>query len=168
MSWITDVQYKPAATVCECPNGTYDIKIADIKVESYQGNNVLAVYLNINCQQWNKIPYRHAIFQGDNFDYGFSRLCDCFGVNLEEVRGGNWQPFVGKVGKAEFSHYKIKKVVTGYDPAGKPIEEWKPEKSQYVNAKLLAKELPTQEEKTAPVNNSNDKEAEKAFDSFIW
>ena len=144
MSWYTNAQYKPAAAVCECPDGTYGIMIADIRTESYQGNNVLAVYLNIDCPQWNKIPYRHALFQGDNFDYGFSRLCDCFGVRLEDVVGGRWQPFVGKTGRAEFSHQKAKKVVTGYDPSGRPIEEWKTERSQYANARLLPK-APQQE-----------------------
>lgn len=146
MSWFTDAQYKPAAAVCECPDGTYDIMIVDIKIETYQGNNVMAVYLNINCPQWNKIPYKHALYQGDNFDYGFSRLCDCFGVKLEDVVGGNWQPFVNKIGRAEFSHQKQKKVVTGYDQAGRPIEEWKTEKSQYANAKLIAKGQPQQQQ----------------------
>jgi hypothetical protein len=100
---------------------------------------VLVVFFNVNAPTWNRIPYRHTIFEGENFDYGYSRLCDCFGVNIAETIGGNFNPFVNKIGKAEFSHTKQKKVVTGYDQSGKPIEEWKTEKSQYVNAKLIEK-----------------------------
>ena len=140
MSWITNAQYVPATKSCECQDGTYDIMICDVKYEQYQGKNVLAVFFHVNAPTWNKIPYRHTIFEGDNFDYGLSRLCDCFGVNFQEVIGGNFNPFVNKVGKAEFSHTKQKKVVTGYDQSGKPIEEWKTEKSQYVNAKLIEKQ----------------------------
>lgn len=140
MSWITNAQYVPATKSCECQDGTYDISLCDVKYEQYQGKNVLAVFFTVNAPSWNKIPYRHTIFEGDNFDYGLSRLCDCFGVNFQEVIGGNFNPFVNKVGKAEFSHTKQKKVVTGYDQAGKPIEEWKTEKSQYVNAKLIEKQ----------------------------
>ncbi|MBR1721361.1 MAG: hypothetical protein IJ727_02575, partial [Treponema sp.] len=51
-----------------------------------------------------------------------------------------------KIGRAEFSHQKQKKVVTGYDQAGRPIEEWKTEKSQYANAKLIAKGQPQQQQ----------------------
>lgn len=142
MSWFTNAQYKPEASVCEVPDGTYDIMIADIRIESYNGKQLLAIYLNVNCPAWNHIPYRHTIFEGDNFDYGFSRLCDCFGTEFSQCLNGNWQPFVNKVGKASFSHTKTKKVVTGYDQSGKPIEEWKTEKSDFVNAKLLKKQTP--------------------------
>jgi len=137
MSWYTNAQYKPETAACEVPDGTYDIKIADIREESYNGKRLLAVYLNINSQAWNRIPYRHTIFEGDNFDYGFSRLCDCFGTDFNQCLNGNWQPFVNKCGKATFTHTKTKKVVTGYGPDGKPVEEWKTEKSDFVNAKLL-------------------------------
>lgn len=150
MSWITNAQYVPAPKSCECQDGTYDIMICDVKYEQYQGKNVLAVFFHVNAPTWNKIPYRHTIFEGENFDYGLSRLCDCFGVNFQEVIGGNFNPFVNKVGKAEFSHTKQKKVVTGYDQSGKPIEEWKTERSQYVNAKLIEKAQP-QEAEPAPV-----------------
>lgn len=137
MSWYTDAQYRPVTAVCECSDGIHEIKISGIKEENFQGKRVLAVYLNVNDSAWNKIPYRYAIFEGDNFDYGFSRLCDCFAVNLDSVRNGNWQPFVNKTGRADFSHLKSKKVQNGFSPDGKPIESWVTEKSQYVNAKLL-------------------------------
>lgn len=139
MSWYTNAQYVKPITTCECSDGVHDIMISDIKEESYNGTRILAIYFRVNDSSWNQIPYRHAIFEGDKFDSNFSRLCDCFGVDLQLILGGNWQPFVDKVGKAEFSHTKNKKVVTGYDPNGKPIEEWKTEKSDFVNIKLLAK-----------------------------
>lgn len=171
MSWITNALYVQATKNCEVQDGTYDIMICDVKYDTYQGKNILVVFFKIKAPTWNKIPYRHTIFEGENFDYGYSRLCDCFGVNLMETLNGNFTPFVNKIGKAEFTHLKKSKVVTGYDPNGRPIEEWKTEKSKYVNIRLIDKASlmpPVQQNAEAvvpPVSAADSMAASSVFDN---
>lgn len=148
MSFLGTASYKEAMEFCEVQDGTYEIALAHngIRIENTTNNKqALVFYFKINSPSWNHIPYRHVVVEGDYFDDGFSRVCDCFGVHFatiqQEISEGNFSQF--KIGKAKFSHTQRKQVQEGPNPDGTVKTKWENVKSDYVRIeKLIKAELP--------------------------
>ena len=144
MAWFNDVKYVEAAQVCDCEDGKFEVQIVNIETDTTNYGRALKVSLGIkNAKNWNAIPYNHVIYEGEYFDAKFSRLCDCFGVDLNSnvtaFAQNDFRVFMGKTGLAEFSHKKTKKVNVGFNLNGTPKTKFVTEDSDFVTAKLIAK-----------------------------
>jgi len=144
MAWFNDVKYVEAPQVCDCEDGKFEVQIVNIETDTNNYGKLLKVSLGIKgAKNWNAIPYNHVIYEGEYFDAKFSRLCDCFGVdltsNVTAFKQNDFRVFVGKSGMAEFSHKKTKKVNDGLNANGTPKTKFVTEDSDFVTAKLLPK-----------------------------
>lgn len=167
MAWFNDVKYVETQQVCDCEDGKFEVQIVNIETDTSSYGRLLKVSLGIKgAKNWNAVPYNHVIYEGEYFDQKFSRLCDCFGVDLEsniqKFANNDFSIFAGKAGLAEFSHKKTKKVTDGFNENGTPKTKFITEDSDFVTAKLIAK--PKQGNST--YNALTKQPAEKSDKSF--
>lgn len=152
MSFLGNAKY--LQNICEVEDGTYQVRITAMKIETIKDKNALTVSFKINSSSWNQVPFRYVMFEGDSFDNKFSRFCDCFGADFataqNEILNNDFHQF-RSIGLVKFSHFQRKLVQVGLNEDGTPRNEWKTEKSDYVQIEKL---LPMQKSTASQTQQS--------------
>lgn len=102
MSWLNNFSYEESRPVFDCDEGVNLMCIKKVEeTTSKNGERMLVVTCNVKKSNGEQL--KHYLVEGQYFDKSLSRLMDCFGIKYTDRDPQNW---VGKVGAAQFDHYK--------------------------------------------------------------
>lgn len=139
---MSNFKYEKTQEFGDVKPGVYECRISDIRRGATgTGTPTIDFFIGTDDKsaEWNGVPIRKSIIDGDYFDRAWSQVCDCFGLTPEQAAEAihNFPLFANRKGKVKFAYERSERQTTGYTPDGKPVTEWVKVPTEYLQITFL-------------------------------
>lgn len=108
---MNNFSYQQSQDYPSCEDGAWHCQVTNIqRGKTKSGADSIDFSLKIleKDAEWNGVPFRKSVIDGDYFDKAWSQMCDCFSLTPEQSAQAihNFSLFKGKTGFFKFAHEK--------------------------------------------------------------
>lgn len=105
---ISNFQFQESQSYADCVPGVWESGITDMKMSDDRKYIEIFVGPSDKAAEWNRMPFKKRIYDGDSFDRQWSAFCECFGFTAQNAPSptGDYRVFVGKRGKIKYCFEK--------------------------------------------------------------